>query len=41
LMVEPLTANESRIHMTVSNQFLTKLEAARRGQGHVQPGATV
>jgi 5-methylcytosine-specific restriction endonuclease McrA len=40
MRVEPLTANESRIHLTVSNQFLEKLEAARRGQGHVQPGAT-
>jgi 5-methylcytosine-specific restriction endonuclease McrA len=40
MRVEPLTANDSRIHLTVSNQFLTKLEAARRGQGHVQPGAT-
>ena len=29
-----------RIHMTVSSEFLEKLEAARRGQGHVQPGAT-
>jgi 5-methylcytosine-specific restriction endonuclease McrA len=40
MRVEPLTASESRIHLTVSNQFLEKLEAARRGQGHVQPGAT-
>jgi 5-methylcytosine-specific restriction endonuclease McrA len=40
MRVEPLTANESRIHLTVSSQFLDKLEAARRGQGHVQPGAT-
>ena len=40
MRVEPLTANESRIHLTVSSQFLEKLEAARRGQGHVQPGAT-
>jgi len=40
MMVEPLTVNDSRIHMTVSTQFLEKLEAARRGQGHVQPGAT-
>jgi 5-methylcytosine-specific restriction endonuclease McrA len=40
MRVEPLTANESRIHLTVSGQFLDKLEAARRGQGHVQPGAT-
>jgi hypothetical protein len=40
MKVEPLTANDSRLHMTVSSQFLEKLEAARRGQGHVQPGAT-
>ena len=40
MRVEPLTANDSRIHLTVSSQFLDKLEAARRGQGHVQPGAT-
>ncbi len=40
MRVEPLTASDSRIHMTVSSQFLEKLEAARRGQGHVQPGAT-
>jgi 5-methylcytosine-specific restriction endonuclease McrA len=40
MRVEPLTANESRIHLTVSRQFLEKLDAARRGQGHVQPGAT-
>ena len=40
MRVEPLTATESRIHLTVSRQFLEKLEAARRGQGHVQPGAT-
>ena len=40
MRVEPLTANESRIHLTVSSQFLEKLEAARRGQGHAQPGAT-
>jgi 5-methylcytosine-specific restriction endonuclease McrA len=40
MRVEPLTANESRIHLTVSSQFLEKLDAARRGQGHVQAGAT-
>ncbi len=40
MMVEPLTVTESRIHLTVSRQFLEKLETARRGQGHVQPGAT-
>jgi len=26
--------------MTVSKQFLEKLEAARKGQGHAQPGAS-
>ena len=40
MRLEPQTANEHRLHMTVSSQFLEKLEAARRGQGHVQPGAT-
>jgi hypothetical protein len=40
MRIEPLTANESRIHLTVSSRLLKKLEAARRGQGHVQPGAT-
>jgi 5-methylcytosine-specific restriction endonuclease McrA len=40
MRVEPLTANENRIHLTVSSRLLEKLDAARRGQGHVQPGAT-
>jgi hypothetical protein len=40
MRVEPLTANDYRIHLTVSSRFLEKLEAARRGHGHVQPGAT-
>jgi hypothetical protein len=40
MTVVPLTASEHRIHMTVSSQFLEKLDAARRGQGHAQPGAT-
>jgi hypothetical protein len=40
MKVEPLTANDSRIHITVSSQFLEKLETARRGHGHVLPGAT-
>jgi 5-methylcytosine-specific restriction endonuclease McrA len=40
MRVEPLTASDSRIHLTVSSRLLEKLEAARRGQGHVQPGAT-
>ena len=37
---EPLTPDLRRLHMTVSKQFLEKLEAARKGQGHAQPGAT-
>ena len=37
---EPLTPNLQRLHMTVSRQFLDKLEAARKGQGHAQPGAS-
>jgi hypothetical protein len=38
--IEPLTSDLRRLHMTVSKQFLDKLEAARKGQGHAQPGAT-
>ena len=37
---EPLTPNLQRLHMTVSRQFLDKLDAARKGQGHAQPGAS-
>jgi hypothetical protein len=37
---EPLTPELRRLHMTVSKQFLEKLEAARKGQGHAQPGAS-
>jgi hypothetical protein len=37
---EPLTSDLRRLHMTVSKQFLDKLESARKGQGHAQPGAT-
>jgi hypothetical protein len=36
----PLTSDLRRLHMTVSKQFLDKLESARKGQGHAQPGAT-
>jgi hypothetical protein len=36
----PLTPNLQRLHMTVSKQFIDKLEAARKGQGHAQPGAS-
>jgi hypothetical protein len=37
---EPLTSDLRRLHMTVSKQFLDKLETARKGQGHAQPGAS-
>ena len=37
---EPLTPNLQRLHMTVSKQFIDKLDAARKGQGHAQPGAS-
>jgi 5-methylcytosine-specific restriction endonuclease McrA len=37
---EPLTPNLQRLHMTVSKQFIDKLDAARNGQGHAQPGAS-
>jgi hypothetical protein len=40
LTSEPLTSDLRRLHMTVSKQFLEKLEAARKGQGHAQPGAS-
>ena len=36
----PLTPDLQRLHMTVSRQFIDKLEAARKGQGHAQPGAS-
>jgi hypothetical protein len=36
----PLTPDLQRLHMTVSKQFIEKLEAARKGQGHAQPGAS-
>jgi len=37
---EPLTPNLQRLHITVSKQFIEKLEAARKGQGHAQHGAS-
>jgi hypothetical protein len=37
---EPLTPNLQRLNMTVSKQFIDKLAAARKGQGHAQPGAS-
>jgi hypothetical protein len=38
--VEPLTSQESRLHVTVSPAFLALLKKAKAGQGHVQPRAT-
>jgi len=40
MQLEPLTPNLQRLHMTVSKQFIDKLDAARKGQGHAQPGAS-
>ncbi len=37
---EPLTAELSRLHVTVSRRFLAKLEAARAALPHIRPGAT-
>jgi hypothetical protein len=39
-MVQPLTSQESRLHVTVSPAFLALLKKAKEGQGHVQPRAT-
>jgi hypothetical protein len=36
--VEPLTASQARLHMTVSPGFLKKLEAARLALSHSMPG---
>jgi 5-methylcytosine-specific restriction endonuclease McrA len=38
--IEPLTADLRRLHVTVSREFLTQLEAARDGLSHALPGAT-
>ncbi len=40
LEVVPLTAEQSRLHLTVSKAFLRKLEAARDAMSHAMPGAT-
>jgi hypothetical protein len=37
--VEPLTAEQNRLHVTVSKRFLAKLEAAREALSHSHPGA--
>ena len=39
-IVEPLTADLRRYHLTVSKRFLAKLEAARDALSHAKPGAT-
>jgi len=38
--VEPLTAELSRIHFNVRREVVKKLEAARRGLGRANQGAT-
>jgi hypothetical protein len=37
---QPLTGDLSRLHLTVSRQFLRKLEAARAALSHCRPGAS-
>lgn len=37
---QPLTADLSRLHVTVSRRFLDKLEAARAALSHSHPGAS-
>ena len=39
-VVDPLTADLRRYHVTVSKRFLAKLEAARAALSHSKPGAT-
>jgi hypothetical protein len=39
-IADPLTATETRLHITVSPGFLAKLEAARLALSHAKPGAT-
>ncbi len=38
--VQPLTADRSRVHLTVSKRLLRKLEAAQDALSHAMPGAT-
>jgi hypothetical protein len=40
LEVVPLTADQSRLHVTVSKEFMRKLEAARDALSHAMPDAT-
>lgn len=39
-VAEPLTAELCRLHLTVTRKFLAKLDSARDGQSHAQPGAS-
>ena len=39
-VVVPMTARESRLHMTVSREFLALLRKAKAGESHRNPGAT-
>ena len=39
-LVEPLTPRETRMHVTVTPEFVALLKKAKAGQSHVQPGAT-
>jgi hypothetical protein len=39
-VVDPMTATASRMHLTVSPEFVALLKKAKAGQSHVQPGAT-
>ena len=38
--IEPMTATASRMHVTVSREFLVLLKKAKAGQSNVQPGAS-
>jgi hypothetical protein len=39
--VEPLDAERSRLHVTVSRRFIEKLDAAKDALSHAQPGASM
>jgi hypothetical protein len=39
VVVQPLTSDESRVHVTVSRRFLKKLDAARDALSHSHPNA--
>jgi hypothetical protein len=38
--VEPMTATSSRMHVTVSREFLALLKRAKAGDSHRNPGAS-